>query len=139
MLLPFFLAFFTLASVRSDWASKIEAATNPDNRIENKVSVNEVSNILLTEKLIHVEFLVPFPTYEFIMEREIGKMIQQLALMWDTSLFCPSSFFCLFATNPSGFNVNWMLHQIDHEISLAQQDLALIRNEAAVFNSASAS
>ena len=61
-------------------------------------------------------------------------MIQQLSLMWENpSLFCPLNFSCQFATNTSGFNIHWMLHQIDNEISAAQLDLALIRNETAMF------
>ena len=83
---------------------------------------------------IRVEFLVPFPTYEFTMEPDIEKMVHQLSLMWKTPpLFSPLIFFSQFATNTSGFNVNWIIHQIDHEISLAQQDLALIHNENAMF------
>ena len=65
----------TPISVRSDWASNIEAASNPDNLIEKGISFNEVSEILLTEKFIRVEFLVPFPTYEFTMKPDIEKMI----------------------------------------------------------------
>ena len=124
----------TPASVRSDWASNIEAATNPDDLIEKGILFNEVSKILLTEKFIRVEFLVPFPTYEFTMKPDIEEMIQRLSLMWETpSLFCPLNFSSQFATNTSGFNVHWMLHQIDNEISAAQLDLALIRNETALF------
>ena len=67
------------------------------------------------------------------MKPDIEKMIQQLSLMWQTpSLFCPLIFSSQFATNTSGFNVHWMLHQIDNEISAAQLDLALIRNETAM-------
>ena len=129
MLLLLFL-LFTPASVRSDWASNIEAASNPDDLIEKGILFNEVSEILLTEKFIRVDFLVPFPTYEFTMKPDIEKMIQQLSLMWETpSLFCPLNFSSQFATNASGFNVHWMLHQIDNEISAAQLYLALIRNQ----------
>ena len=68
------------------------------------------------------------------MKPEIGRKIQQLALMWNTpSLFCPLNFSSLFATNTCRLNVNWMLHPIDPEISVAQQHLALIRNETAMF------
>ena len=81
-----------------------------------------------------MEFLVPFPTYEFTMKPDIEKMIQQLSLMCETpSLFCPLNFSSQFATNTSEFDVNWTLHRIDYEILLAQQDLALIRNETAMF------
>ena len=133
MLLTFFM-LFTPASVRSDWASNIEAASNPDDLIEKGILFNEVSKILLTENFIRVEFLVPFPTYDFTMKPDIEKMIQQLSLMWKTpSLFCPLNFSSQFATNTSGFNVHSMLHQIDNETSAAQLDLALIRNETAMF------
>ena len=132
MLLLFF-SLFTPASVRNDWASNIEAASNPDDLIEKGIFFNEVNKILLTEKFIRVEFLVPFPTYEFTIKPDIEKMIQQLSLMWETpSLFWPFYFSIQFATNTSGFNVHWMLHQIDNEISAAQLDLALIRNETAI-------
>ena len=128
------LFLFTPASVRSDWASNIEAATNPDDLIEKGILFNEVSKILLTEKFIRVEFLVPFPTYNFTMKPDIENMIHQLSLMWETpSIFCPLNFSSQFATNTTGFNVNWMLHQIDHELSSAQQDLVLIRNETSMF------
>ena len=103
MLLLLFL-IFTPASVRSDWASNNEAASNPDDLIEKGILFNEVSKILLTEKFIRVEFLVPFPTYDFTMKPDIEKMIQQLSLMYETpSLFCPLNFSNQFATNISGF------------------------------------
>ena len=68
------------------------------------------------------------------MKPDIEKEIQQLPLMWETSsLFCPLGFSSQIATKTSGFKVHWMLHQIDNEISAAQLDLALIRNEIAMF------
>ena len=84
----------------------------------------------MTEKVIRVDFLVPFPTYEFTMKLDIGKPVHQFPLMWEArSFFCPLIFSSQFATTTSGFNVYWMLHQYDNENSAAQLDLALIRNE----------
>ena len=61
-------------------------------------------------------------------------MIQHLSLLWETHpLFCNITFSSQFATNTFGFIVNWILHQIDHEVSSAQVDVALIRNETARF------
>ena len=92
-MLLFLSLIFTPAPVRSDWASNIEAASNPDDLIEKGILFNEVSKILLTEKFFRVEFLVPFPTYDFTMKPDIEKMIQQLPLMWEShSLFCPLNF-----------------------------------------------
>ena len=68
------------------------------------------------------------------MKPDIEKMIQQLSLMWETPLFfCLLNFSSQFATKTSRFIMNWMLHQVDYEISFAQQDLALIFNETAMF------
>ena len=111
----------------------MKQSTNPDVLIEN-VFFNEVSKILLTEKIIRVEFFVPFLNYEFTMKPDIENMIQQHSLRRETpSLFCPSNCSRLFATKTCGFNVNWMSHQFDFKNSLAQQDHALIRNETAMF------
>ena len=53
-------------------------------------------------------------------------IIRQLSLMWETpSFLSPLNFSSQFATNTTGFNVNWMLHQISHEILLAQHNPAL--------------
>ena len=85
MLLTFFL-LVTPDSVRSDWVSNIEAATNPDDLIDKGNVFNEVSKNVLTEKFTSVEFLVPFPTYELIdfgncpdQSTENGKNIRRLA------------------------------------------------------------
>ena len=86
MLLIFFL-IFTPAFVRSDWASQIEAATNPDDPIEIGILLNECSKTLLTEKFIRVEFLVPFQNYEFTMKPDIEKMTHLLSLLWKTPSF----------------------------------------------------
>ena len=50
MLLLFF-SLFTPASVRSHWASNIEAATNPDDLVEKGILFNEISKILLSVTL----------------------------------------------------------------------------------------
>ena len=43
------------------------------------------------------------------------------------------SFLSQSATNTSGVKVNWMLHQIDHEFFLAQQDIVPVCEETAMF------
>ena len=138
LLLVLCFSIFTPASVRSDRASNLEAATNPDDLIEKGILFNEVSIILLTEKLFRVEFLVTFPTYGFTVKPASEKTIEQLSLLWETPfLSCPLNFSSHFATNTSEYNVNWMLHQVDHEISAAEIDLELTRNDTVMFLSLS--
>ena len=88
----------------------------------------------LSEKFIRVELLVPFPQYDFSMKPDIEAMIYRLSNLWQVpSLFFPLNFSSVFATNSSGFNVNWMLLQIENEIAEAQKDLLIIRNETSMF------
>ena len=132
----FFLAYlaFTPASVSSQWSSNIEASTNPNDLLEKGILFNERNKILLTEKFISVEFLVPFPTYEFSLKPDIEQLIHRLSQMWDLpSIFCPLNFSSHFSSNSSGFNVNWMLFQINHEIHESENDLTTIRNETSMF------
>ena len=62
-------------------------------------------------------------------------MFQHLSLMWEApSLFLSLNFFQPF--RDEHFRIQCQLDvtcQLDHEISLAQQDLALFRSETAVF------
>ena len=132
----FFLAYlaFTPASVSSQWSSNIEASNNPNDLLEKGILFNERNKILLTEKFISVEFLVPFPTYEFSLKPDIEQLIHRLSQMWDLpSIFCPLNFSSHFSSNSSGFNVNWMLFQINHEIHASENDLNTIRNETSMF------
>ena len=90
MILLFAILMFFPASVRSNWASNVQTSPNTNDRVENGIVFNEVSKIFRTEKFIRVEFLAPFPTYEFSMKLDIEKkMLHQLS---ETPLFCPLNF-----------------------------------------------
>ena len=68
------------------------------------------------------------------MKPDSEKIIQRFSFLWETpSLFCPLIFSSQFATNTSGFNVHWVLHQIDNEISAAELDHAFVRLKTAMF------
>ena len=134
MLVLFLLVFFTPASVRSEWLSNLEASNNPNEIQEKGVLFHERSKILLAEKFIKVEFLVPFPTYDFALKPDIVALMAKLASMWELpSIFCPLDFSSQFSTNSTPFNVTWMLKQIENEIATAELDVALLRNETAMF------
>ena len=134
MLLIIACIVFTPASVSCQWSSNIEASNNPNDLFEKGILINERNKILLTEKFISMEFLVPFPTYEFPLKPDIEQLIHRLSKTWDLpSIFCPLSFSSHFSSSSSGFNVNWMLCQINHEIQESGNDLNTIRTETSVF------
>ena len=67
MLFLFFL-IFTPASVCSQWSSNFEPSNNPYDLLEKGGPFIERNKMLFAEKFIRVEFLVPFPTYEFTLK-----------------------------------------------------------------------
>ena len=88
----------------------------------------------LQKKIFPEEFLVPFPTYDFALTPDIDQLTQSLSQMWDLPfIFCPLNFSSNFASNSSGFNVNWMLFQINQEIQESENELTTIRNETSMF------
>ena len=82
MLLFLVYLFFTPASVYGQWSSNIEPSNNPNDLLEKGILFNERNKILLTENFIRVEFLVPFPTYDFTLKPDIEQLIQRLSHMW---------------------------------------------------------
>ena len=134
MLLNFFLLFFTPASVRPDWDSNLQPSHNHDDLLEKGILFHERGKILLAEKFVLVEFMIPFPTYDFALKHEIERTLVRLGSMWDLpSLFCPLNFSTNFNSNSTPFNVHWILEQINHEINEAANDVILLRNETSAF------
>ena len=68
------------------------------------------------------------------MKPDIEQLIQRLSSMWDLpSVFCPPNFSSYLASNSSGFDVNWMFFQTDHELQESRHDLSTILNEISMF------
>ena len=130
MLLNFFLLFFTPASVRPDWDSNLQLSHNHDDLLEKEILFHERGKILLAKMFVPVEFMIPFPTYDFALKHEIERTIVRLGSMWDLpSLFCPLNFSTNFNSNSTSFNVHWILEQINHEIN----EVIPLRNETSAF------
>ena len=129
-----FLLIFTPASVLADWDSNLIASSNPDDLLQKGILFHERGNILLAEKFVPVEFMIPFPTYDFSLKNDIETTIARLSSMWDLpSIFCPLNFSSSFNSNSTSFNVNWILVQINTEINEAAKDVQLLRNETSAF------
>ena len=68
------------------------------------------------------------------MKPDFEQLIQRLSSTWElTSLYCLLIFSSHFACNSCGFNVNWTLFQIDHELQESRHDLSTILNETSMF------
>ena len=92
------------------------------------------SKILFAEKFVNVQFLVPFPKYNFTMKTQVEDMLAKLAEMWSQpSAECPLDFSQPFNSSHKPFNLNWMLAKIQNETNAAQQEVEHMRNITANF------
>ena len=95
---------------------------------------NEESKILLAEKFINVEFLLPFPQYNFTSRNEIKEMLQVLKSMWEhPSLMCPLNSSTQFNSSTGKFDLDWLFIKFEEEIEKTKQEVDHIRRESAAF------
>ena len=91
-----------------------------------------MKKIILAEKFIDIQFLLPFPTFSMQIKNDIQDLKSTLATMWDMP-----SFFCHlnYTSNLSmeSFNVNWLLDEVQSEICAAEMDLHKLHTETASF------
>ena len=105
-----------------------------DDVLRKGIMFNEESRILLAEKFIPVQFLVPFPKYNFSIKTELTELLKNLNNKWKLpSTSCPLEFSTSFKTNTSSYNVDWILNKIQKEVLKSKSDIDMLRNETATF------
>ena len=93
-----------------------------DKFLSKGILFHENAKILLAEKFVNVEFLIPFPRYNFTAKEAIEETLHKLSNMWNIpSVFCPFDFSSQFNTSTDQFNVNWLLDKIQSETHEAEQ------------------
>ena len=101
---------------------------NESVRIPLPTYTTHVTKILLAEKFINVDFLVPFPKFEMNVSAELGFYINKLAPLWSsTSWQCHLDYSSNFQKNDSTFDIDWLLRQVENEVTLAEQELDALR------------
>ena len=107
-----------------EWNSDIIADQDSGAILANGIIFNHVTKILLAEKFINVDFLVPFPKFEMNVSAELGAYINKLAPLWDASSWqCHLDYSTNFQKNDSTFDIDWLLHQVENEVTLAEKEL----------------
>ena len=97
------------------------------------IMFHEESKILLAEKLVHVEFLVPFPKFTFEVKTQIEERLQTLATMWATrTFFCPLDESFPFNGSSKPFNVNWLYAKVLDELQAAKENVCDMGNETSL-------
>ena len=113
----------------------IVSQTEQVDYLSRGVIFNEETRILLAEKFINVEFLLPLPTYNFTSRDEIQKMLEKLKKMWENpSIMCPLDSNTHFNTPTGAFNFDWLLVKISQEVEEATHEAEQIRSESAAFS-----
>ena len=112
----------------------ISKASEIPEYLSRGVIFNEESKILLAEKFINVEFLLPFPTYNFSSRADMKKLLTTLKSIWKApTLLCPLDTSTRFNKSTGAFNLDWLLTEIDEEIELAKTEVNKIREECSAF------
>ena len=102
--------------------------------LSSGIIFHKESKILLAEKFVHVQFLVPFPKYNFTLKSEISQLLDKLSEQWRTpSIECPLDFSTNFNTTTDPFNLNWLVELIENKVQSAQQEVDQIKTETARF------
>ena len=105
-----------------------------DDILEKGIIFNEETKILLAEKFVPVQFLIPFPSFNFSMKADIEKLLNNLNQKWNLeSSNCPLDFTSHFNTNSSHYNINWIMNQLEIEVEKSRAEVEKMRNETATF------
>ena len=117
-----------LSAIQTEWNSDNIADQDSGAILANKITFNHVTKILLAEKFINVDFLVPFPKFEMNVSAESGAYINKLAPLWDASSWqCHLAYSTNFHKYDSTFEIDWLLHQVKNEVTLAEKELEALR------------
>ena len=115
LICSFLLLFLFSEIYNKETPNKYEALTKG-------IIFHKEPQILLAEKFVNVEFLLPFPQYDFVMKQQIEDMLAKLATMWtEPSIMCPVNFSESFNSSNKPFNLDWMLSKITNETKSAER------------------
>ena len=85
--------------------------------------------ILITEKFINAEFLVPFPRYNLTV-RQVDTILLELSKKWITqSEFCSMTHSTTYRNQTDVFNADWIYSKILNETIEAEIEVFKLRNE----------
>ena len=108
----------------------IVAAADDKRSLERGVFFQR-QKILLAEKLVNAQFLVPCPTFDIQLTKSLDKVARELQNMWQMPTYrCYRNFT---NTSEKEFKVDWLLKETKKELSFADEDLTKIKQEVSSF------
>ena len=106
-------------------------AEDDEGSIERGIFFHEETKIILAEKIVNAQFLVPYPKFDIQLTESLDKVAEELQNMWQM----PTYRCYLNSTNTSEneIKVDWLLKETKKEISSADEDLTKIKQEVSSF------
>ena len=105
-----------------------------DDVLSSGIIFHKESKILLAEKFVNVQFLIPFPKYNFTMKTAMRNYLNKLSEKWRTpSIERPLDFSMNFNSTTDPFNLNWLLDMIEGKAEAAKQEAQAIRTDTSRF------
>ena len=113
---------------------KISQASEYEDALKTGIIFHKDSQILLAEKFINAEFLVPFPKYSFTIQDNVTQLLSVLSTKWKSkSTDCSLNFAKQLNASVESFNVDWILRKLQSEVQLAQDEVSSIKVETSHF------
>ena len=105
-----------------------------DDVLSSGIIFHKESKIILAEKFVNVQFLIPFPKYNFTMKTTMRNYLNKLSEKWRTpSIECPLDFSTNFNSTTDPFNLDWLLDMIQDKAAAAKQEAQAIRTDTSRF------
>ena len=107
-----------------------ENPINTEAALDKGIIFHKEGKILITEKFINVEFLVPFPRYNFTIRQQVETLLNELSKKLITqSEFCNLTYSTTYRNQTDAFNVDWLYTKILNETIEAEIEVLKLRNE----------
>ena len=118
----------TILTDQVKWTSDIIPDQAQGAVLSNGIIINHVTKVLLAKNFINVDFLVPFPEFEINVSAELSFYLNKLVPLWDASSWqCHLDYSTNFQRNDSTFDIDWLVHQVENEVTLAEKELEALR------------
>ena len=111
--------------------SPIAAFDDSDGPLKKGIIFHENEKMMLAEKFINVEFLLPFPQFAVSIKSDLAHLLTILDSMWDMPTF--NCYLNFTNTSMQGFDVNWLLSEVQNEVAASEQALLALQHEIAAF------
>ena len=129
LIFQLFVSLLLMSMVRPQ--SPVLPYDTSDGPLKKGIIFHEDKKILLAEKFVNVQFLLPFPMLDVQIQKDLTHLTTVLDTLWKMPTYnCNLNFTNLEMT---GFNVDWLMKEVQHEVDAATSELRLMQQETASF------